>query len=69
MREGVRARGRTGTDAGVPRGVPLPPSPLPTVARIARILRFAYLCIVHPGVRLVTRIHVDLLRSASALCL
>ncbi|MET9552221.1 putative leader peptide [Streptomyces sp. NPDC006645] len=24
---------------------------------------------VHPGVRLVTRIHVDLLRSASALCL
>ncbi|MFC8078057.1 putative leader peptide [Streptomyces sp. NPDC057307] len=24
---------------------------------------------MHPGVRLVTRIHVDLLRSASALCL
>ncbi|WP_443075998.1 putative leader peptide [Streptomyces sp. NBC_01716] len=37
-------------------------------ARIARILRVAYRCTVHPGVRLVTRIHVDLLRSASALC-
>ncbi|MEV8346905.1 putative leader peptide [Streptomyces niveus] len=24
---------------------------------------------MHPGVRLVSRIHVDLLRSASALCL
>ncbi|MFD3520126.1 putative leader peptide [Streptomyces sp. NPDC058653] len=37
--------------------------------RIARIPRVTYRCIVHPGVRLVTRIHVDLLRSASALCL
>ncbi|MFG2174494.1 putative leader peptide [Streptomyces niveus] len=41
----------------------------PPASRIARILRFAYLCLVHPGVRLVSRIHVDLLRSASALCL
>ncbi|MFI6082834.1 putative leader peptide [Streptomyces sp. NPDC051217] len=38
-------------------------------SRIARSLRVAYRCTVHPGVRLVTRIHVDLLRSASALCL
>ncbi|WP_373292519.1 putative leader peptide [Streptomyces camponoticapitis] len=41
----------------------------PAGSRIARILRVAYRCSVHPGVRLVTRIHVDLLRSASALCL
>ncbi|MEV8367574.1 putative leader peptide [Streptomyces niveus] len=41
----------------------------PPTSRIARILRFAYLCLVYPGVRLVSRIHVDLLRSASALCL
>ncbi|WP_368483122.1 putative leader peptide [Streptomyces niveus] len=41
---------------------------LPPTSRVARILRFAYLCLVHPGVRLVSRIHVDLLRSASALC-
>ncbi|MFD5895402.1 MULTISPECIES: putative leader peptide [unclassified Streptomyces] len=38
-------------------------------SRIARSLPVAYLCSVHLDVRLVTRIHVDLLRSASALCL
>ncbi|MEU0697881.1 putative leader peptide [Streptomyces niveus] len=38
-------------------------------SRIARSLRVAYRCSVHLDVRLVTRIHVDLLRSASALCL
>ncbi|MFD3919617.1 putative leader peptide [Streptomyces sp. NPDC058595] len=48
------------------------PRPGPTcsgTSRIARSLRVAYLCSVHLDVRLVTRIHVDLLRSASALCL
>ncbi|WP_443079036.1 putative leader peptide [Streptomyces sp. NBC_01498] len=42
----------------------IPESPGP----IARVLSVAYRCLVHSGTRLVTRIHVDLLRSASALC-
>ncbi|WP_405792009.1 putative leader peptide [Streptomyces sp. NBC_01506] len=40
----------------------------PGLARIARSHPVAYRCSVHLDIRLVTRIHVDLLRSASALC-